>query len=409
MEQAPQRLKSDLAWVLLLSLSVRAAALLVVPRLYPSLFQLGETWGDCFVCIARDILEEGLGEALGLPVKPIGFPLVLAALLKTAGGSLWPIRVFQLICGSLSCCTVYLIGLRLFDRRVALAAGLLSSVYPFFVRQDVTLYAESLFMLLYLAAFYCIVSLILEFKARYAWLAGLFLGLAALVKPAPLPLIPVLTLYLASIFRSSWHKVIQVIVGVAAVPAVFLAPWTLRNAALGYGLRMSDSLDGITFYYGNSPFAEHYYFEGVDVRELYGDRWKEQLNLTADETDSAYYYGKAFEYIRLYPTKALRLFAAKIGAFWRMWPYHNVSPLTVAGYSAVPPLGLFGLLLFLRRLPSVGLLIVVTFALFTVFFSIYFVEIRYRIPVIDPFLVLFAASVPFSVRTGSVRDSRVGL
>jgi 4-amino-4-deoxy-L-arabinose transferase-like glycosyltransferase len=409
MEQAPQRLKSDLAWVLLLSLSVRAAALLVVPRLYPSLFQLGETWGDCFVCIARDILEEGLGEALGLPVKPIGFPLVLAALLKTAGGSLWPIRVFQLICGSLSCCTVYLIGLRLFDRRVALAAGLLSSIYPFFVRQDVTLYAESLFMLLYLAAFYCIVSLILQFKARYAWLAGLFLGLAALVKPAPLPLIPVLTLYLASIFRSSWHKVLQVIVGVAAVPAVFLAPWTLRNASLGYGFRMSDSRDGITFYYGNSPFAEHYYFENTDIREVYGDRWREHMGLTGELTDSAYYYAKAFEYIREHPRMWMRLMLVKLAAFWKMWPYHNRNPVTIAGYAFVPVFGLLGFFLFLPRAPSVGMLILITFLLFTVFFTVYFVDIRYRIPVIDPFLVLFAASVPFSVRTGQARGSTAGL
>lgn len=409
MEQAPPRLKSELALVLLLSLSVRAVALFVVPRLYPSLFQLGETWGDCFVCIARDILDKGLGEALGLPVKPIGFPLALAALLKITGGSLWSIRTFQVLCGSLSCCMVYLIGLRIFDRRVALVAGLLSSIYPFFIRQDVTLYAESLFMLLYLAAFYCVVSLMVGYKARYVWLAGLFLGLAALVKPAPLPLLPVLALYLAYAFRSSRHKVLQVLVGILAIPAVFLAPWTLRNAALGYGLRMSDSLDGITFYYGNSRFAERYYFEGVDVRELYGDRWKEEMNLTAEETDSAYYYNKAFEYIHLYPTRALRLFAAKIGAFWRMWPYHNFNVFTVAGYAVVPPLGLLGLLLFLRRLPSVGFLIAVTLALFTVFFSIYFVEIRYRIPVVDPFLVLFAASVPFSIKTGKAQSSRTGL
>ncbi len=301
--------------------------------------------------------------------------MVLAALLKVTGDSLTAVRIFQILCGALSCCLIYVIGRRVFDRTTALLGGAIASMYPFFIRQDVTLYAESFFMLLYLGAFYFLVVLLREGQVRHVYLTGLFLGAAAAVKPAPLPLLPVLTIFLLYVFRTSGRTSLHLLTGLLALPLVILSPWIIRNAALGYGLRMGDSRDGITFYYGNSRFAEYYYFEGVDIRERYGDQWKEQLNLTAENSDSAYYYGKAFEYIRQHPKTALRLFATKIATFWRMWPHKTYQPLTILGYALVPPLGLLGLILFLPRNVVLGMLITTTFLLFTLFFCVYFADL----------------------------------
>ena len=86
----------------------------------------------------------------------------------------------------------------------------------------------------------------------------------------------------------------------------------MRNAELGYGFRVTDTQDGISFYQGNSIFGEKYYFEHVHLQELHGMEWKELYGITAENNDSAYFYAKAFEYIRENPGTAFKLLLVKI-------------------------------------------------------------------------------------------------
>jgi len=390
-----QAFAADVLLLGLLTAALRLAGLLLAPRLLPTWTDLGLTWGDCFVCIARDILSKGLGADLGLPIKPIGLPLAFAFFLKISGDSLLSLRIFQILCASLSTCVVYLLGRKLFGRKTALLAGVIAACYPLFIKQDITFYAESLFVLLYLTSCYFLISFLIETRGRDVLIGGVFLGLAATVKPAPLSLIPFLAVFCFWLFKKNRRKLAEVFLGTVLIPAAILTPWALRNASLGYGFRFTDSMDGLSFYQGNSPFAEKYYFEHIHLQNVYGMQWREVLGLTAPPDDSAYHYRKGFEYIRENPRKAMKLLATKIAHFWKLWPHEQRDPVTILSYALIPPLGFLGLILGLRSHQRVVFFLLGTFFTFTMSFGIVWVEVRYRIPIVDPFLILFAASLAF--------------
>jgi len=391
---------ADLLLLGALTAGLRAAGLLAAPTLLPTWTDLGLTWGDGFVPIARDILAKGLGPDLGLPIKPIGLPLVFAFLLKISGGSLLWLRVFQILCASLSTGVIYVLGIKLFGRRTALLAGAVSACYPLFIKQDITFYAESLFMLLYLVSCTFLISFLIQPRNRNLLLGGLFLGLAAAVKPAPLSLIPFLGLFFFWLFRRDLRRLAWIFLGTVVIPLAVLTPWGLRNAALGYGFRLTDSMAGLSFYQGNSPFGEKYYFEHIHLQNVHGLRWREELGLTAPADDSAYHYRKGFEYIRENPRTAWKLLAAKIAHFWKLWPYEARDPVTILSYALIPPLGFLGMVLGFRARPRIVLFLLGTFLTFTLSFGIVWVEVRYRIPIVDPFLILFAASLAFPKERG---------
>ncbi|HEX6592072.1 MAG TPA: hypothetical protein VF050_08735 [Moraxellaceae bacterium] len=164
---------------------------------------------------------------------PPGYPLLVSALLKkdwqsgTADGaysSITRIIYAQAGLSSLVVVLVYCIGLQVSSRGGALGVALLAAISPHLVNINIYLLTEPLFTLMFWTAMLFLLHRRDSFSPRRLALAGLFLALAALVRPT--------TQYLPFLLAA---------VGIAGTPALwrrwtlFLAVFTLPM--LAWGLR----------------------------------------------------------------------------------------------------------------------------------------------------------------------------
>ncbi|HEV1995142.1 MAG TPA: glycosyltransferase family 39 protein [Candidatus Acidoferrum sp.] len=121
---------------------------------------------------------------------PPGFPLVLAFQFKVAGilgvEPLSVIAVFNVLISAVSCACVFLIAENVFARRAALLAALAWATYPPNVWLSVQPNSEIPYLPLYFLSVLAALRAIKEMNPKLAVKAGVFVGLAALVRPIAL-------------------------------------------------------------------------------------------------------------------------------------------------------------------------------------------------------------------------------
>ncbi|HEX6601581.1 MAG TPA: glycosyltransferase family 39 protein [Solirubrobacterales bacterium] len=159
-----------------------------------------------------------------------GYPALLAAVYVVSGDSATLGRLFNAALGALAALFVYLIAKRIWGRRIGLFAAACVAVFPPLVLLSKELLSEPLFIALELG----MVLAILEFRGgretRWAVLAGVLAGLAALTRnPGPALAIPLLVGLWVGRPRWSWPAArVPLLALLCAVLVVF--PWTVRNA-----------------------------------------------------------------------------------------------------------------------------------------------------------------------------------
>jgi 4-amino-4-deoxy-L-arabinose transferase-like glycosyltransferase len=130
---------------------------------------------------------------------------------------------------SLVCLLVFLIGIRMFDRRTALMAAALYAVYPLAIVMSTRLYYQTLLNLMLCWIVLCMAGRV---TVKNGVWTGIAVGLSALAKPVTLPLIalaPVVRI-LEGVTTSESRRP-HVLWSVAFVMActLTLLPWTIRN------------------------------------------------------------------------------------------------------------------------------------------------------------------------------------
>jgi 4-amino-4-deoxy-L-arabinose transferase-like glycosyltransferase len=159
-----------------------------------------------------------------------GYPYFLGAVYAASGDSILAGRLANALLGVLTVFLVYLIAKRIWGRRTGLIAAALAAVFPPLVLLSRDLLSESLFIALELGA----VLAVLEFRRlremRWAILAGVLAGLAALTRnPGPALAIPVVVGLWVVRPRISWRGAAPPAVALACM-ALAILPWTVRNA-----------------------------------------------------------------------------------------------------------------------------------------------------------------------------------
>jgi 4-amino-4-deoxy-L-arabinose transferase-like glycosyltransferase len=167
---------------------------------------------------------------------PVGYPATLAALKKAGdifgwGRSIFSAKMMNGMFGAISVLLLYLIAVRMLDRRVAVAAGLLQSIFPSQIYYGGTILSEAEFTMLLLAA-----VLVLVWRPwsrdgmpwQQLFAAGLLLSAATMVRGIlvvfPLVLLAIWWFYL----RSRKRALIQTAILFAGI-AVLTVPWSVRN------------------------------------------------------------------------------------------------------------------------------------------------------------------------------------
>lgn len=322
------------------------------------------------------------------------------------------VKVAQSIVGAIGVWVMGAIARRAGGPRAGTAAAFVAAVYPPLVWICAYVFSEVLFSTTALAAVLLLnVSLdrigaadLRKGPSGWAFAAGIATGGAMLIRPAMTLFVPVALIWL--IRRRRTGLALALLAGALIV----VGPWTIRNMRVYHRFVFIASEGGVTFWTGNHPLATG---EGdmaanpaIKVSEIAFRR--EHPGVSQEELEPLY-YREAIRYIASHPIWWGGLLMKK--AFYTVVPmgrsYALHSPLyrtaTIASYLVVLPFAVLGVVIWSRhsRPPESLFALLLSAVLVCVLF---FPQERFRIPVIDPALIV-CAGVWFAQRatTGEQR------
>lgn len=374
---------------------------------------------DCAIydAMARELVLDS-DSWQGAFARPPLYPYFVAGIYWVFGFSLNAVRLAQAVLNGVTCSITFLLGRRLFDRRVGLAAGIIVALYGPMVFFDQRLLDSSLVVLCYTASLLLAVWAAADGRGVplgrtwYKWLAtGLAIGVAAVARPniGPFFVAFLLIWILVTAARQQrWRPQLAaagcLIVGVVAP----IAPVTIRNYVAGGEFVPISLFGGINLYIGNNPEAHR----TIAIRP--GPDWDRLARLPhADGMVSparaqAWYLDRVSEYVHRQPGHFAAGLARKARLFCNAREVPRVlSPYLHRKYSSllslltwqvgsfgfpfgvIAPLALLGMIVGYRDPPErvIPIGYVAAAALSVVLF---FVASRYRLPIV-PVLAVFAA------------------
>jgi 4-amino-4-deoxy-L-arabinose transferase-like glycosyltransferase len=362
-----------------------------------------------YLALSRS-LTEGRGFTYLPPVDPgttqqfgraPGYPAFLA--LTGAGRQSHdssPARV-KLVQALIGGATVWLIGaiaLGAAGPRAGVAAALVAAVYPPLVWIPAYVFSETLYSACALLAAHVLqiaVDRQTEQGSRTAAVlaaAGLLIGTGVLIRPAMLFFLPFAIVWLLK--RAGLARAMLL----AGAAALVVAPWTIRNVRTYGRFVLVASEGGVTFWTGNHPLArgEGDLAANPELKRAELEFRRSHPGLTPEQLEPLY-YRDAFRAIAERPGQWAVLLARKV--FFTVVPMGPSYTLhstrywaaSVISYALLLPFAMVGLVRLWpggRRPTSVLLLGASAVVVGLVFFP----QERFRIPVIDPVLIIAASA-----------------
>jgi 4-amino-4-deoxy-L-arabinose transferase-like glycosyltransferase len=326
-----------------------------------------------------------------------GYPIFLAIVSGgRASGDDVPasVKVAQSIVGALGVLVVAALARRLAGERAGVAAAFLAAIHPPLVAVSARAFSEALFWPLGLTAAWLFDRALDERGrtpgARHGWVCGLVSGLAILVRPGL-----VLWLPLAAGW-ALWRRRPWVAAACLCGVAVMLAPETIRNYGQYGRVVIVATEGGVTFWTGNHPLARG---DGDLATNPDLARAKQALRAQhpdlSEEQMEPVYYREALGWIVSQPLHWLGLEARKL--FYLVVPVGPSYQVHSARYyaaSAMPYVVMLALAIIgLRRVAAArtsGLWLLLASSIVTSL--VFFPSERFRIPVIDPALIVTAGA-----------------
>ena len=341
------------------------------------------------------------------------YPYFLGLFFKLSGPELNRLYLGQMVLGAISCGLLFLAGRSFVSLGVGAAAGLLLAFYGpavFFdgLVQKTVLATFLLVLLLWL------MGLSLRRRHGLIWCAmGVALGLLSLTRENARLLVVVLAVWAALHFgahsrraRAGW--ILALLLGLGAV----LLPVAVRNYAVGGEFVLTTSQMGANFYIGNNPLSHGFYVPLVPGQH-HPDREQENAQALAERAlgrelspgeVSAYWMGRAWDYIRNRPGSWARLMLTKCGLLWNAYEVPDANDFyfyqefswvlkglgRVNHFGVLCPLAVAGLILTWGRRRQLWVLYALLLAVAGATVA-FFIFARYRFPLV-PILCIFAAA-----------------
>ncbi len=288
--------------------------------------------------------------------------------------------------GVATCLLVYGLARRVFGNRVGLVAAGIAAVYTYFVYYSAALMTESFFMVAALMTLELAHRLVERPAINRAAALGLSLGLAALLRQAILPFIPVLLLWLwwEGRRRLRWQHYLVPL----AVLALLIAPWTARNIRVYGRFLLLNSNAGYAFFSSNNPALGTDWSPENSVAILPADlQGKNEA-----EMDSAL-MRRGIGFILADPGRYALLTLSRAKEYFKFWPSPGSSLVSnlqrPLSFGLLLPLTIYGLYLARHRLRPWALPLLF-FAVTAATYLLSWPTARYRVPT-DACLMPFAA------------------
>jgi hypothetical protein len=332
-----------------------------------------------------------------------GYPMFLAAIgagRQDAETTPLRVKVAQSIVGAAAVWLIGLIALRAAGARAGSTAAAIAAVYPPLVWFPSYVLSETLYSLVALASA-AVLQLAVD-RAHsnrtdraggpFSLAAGALTGVSVLVRPAMLFFLPLAVLWL--FFRRMPVLAVTLVAGAAAV----IAPWTVRNYRVHDRFVLVASEGGVTFWTGNHPLArgEGDLAANPEIKRAELEFRQAHPGLSSEQLEPLY-YRDAVANIAKHPGWWLGLVARK--AFYTLVPagpsyaLHSIKYrfASTLSYLMIVPFAWLGFrrLLGTESVPTALFLLASSAVLVAL---VFFPQERFRIPVIDPTLIICAAA-----------------
>ncbi|MFL5866232.1 MAG: glycosyltransferase family 39 protein [Thermoleophilaceae bacterium] len=309
------------AWLFALALGLRVAFVLLVER-HPALpsesfisqsvaRQLASAglFSDAFFYHhTATLLARGYGFASnpGVPTAqwPPLFPFLLSLVYRVTGPHPVAGELMNAFFGALTVPLLYLLGLRAFGRLEATIAALLLAIFPGQLLWPDVLLSETLYAFL-LVGFFALVTIL----PRRTWsvlVLGLAIGLVTLARGEGILLIPaVIAIWWRELPRV---RLLAASAALAAVAALTVAPWTIRNAIAMDAFVPISTNASITLWSGHNPSAKgaQTYAPPSLLRRVHGTGKEREIG------ESRLLRREALRYMRTHPGRELVLIPLKL-------------------------------------------------------------------------------------------------
>lgn len=173
---------------------------------------------------SSDALYRAYGNGMWPPLQPFFLGMVFFIF----GKHLIAGRIILCIVSAVTTLLIYLLTLRLSNSKAAFTAAIMHLLYPSFIGYSNYLFSETLYIFLLISSVYFAVrvcdGLAGEKTMAYALASGLFLGLCGLTRPAVLPFLILIPLWLAFFIKNFRRRLLLPALLILAYLAV-LVPW----------------------------------------------------------------------------------------------------------------------------------------------------------------------------------------
>jgi 4-amino-4-deoxy-L-arabinose transferase-like glycosyltransferase len=347
--------------------------------------------------------------------RPPLFPAFLAIAFQFSRNILF-LRLLQVAVAGISAFWFLRIGFVLFGELPALIACLTFAIYPPLVIYSADLASESLFLLLTIGVLFVYYAPGNQRSLTRVAGLGVLVGLAALCRPNGLLLAPALALAIVLTTRG-WRQAVRELVVLGMALAMVVLPWTYRNYRLFHQVVLITTAGGPVLWSGVhlrlDPGASLNDLHFVHLQDAFPETERQRMEMLSEPEQEQYFYQKAFKVLDHSPRRFALMVWRNFEAMYTLVPsaqYHSLSNRVLYSISYIPLLltGVAGWILLLRRWRDLSLLW--AWALFTTaFYCFCVIAIRYRVPTIDPILMLgtgvFVDALARVARRNSMRNT----
>lgn len=333
---------------------------------------------------------------------------LLGAVYYLFGPTFLVARLLGLAIGICSVALTYLIAEKIFGRRTAFIASLLQCVYPMLVTLESELLLDPLFMLAVQACGYTLLQWIYRKTNRLLFLASFLFGLAAITRPTILGLAPLLVWGISWSLRKTSTNLLRPVLIVCVGLAIPIGATFLRNIVIADDPVLIASQGGINFYIGNHGSSDGLH---AVLPQPLGHNWRIADITYIAESDrgkqlkpgeiSQYWFERGLDWIIHHPLDFCILTLKRIWfSFADLEIDNNRSQSSLMAQISVVryiPIG-FGVIFVLATLGTISQWsesaharwIIVTILCFTIVNALFFVNSRFRLPLLPAYFMLAA-------------------
>jgi len=324
------------------------------------------------------------------------YPLFLASIFFLFGKNLIIVKIIQSIISAFFPLIMFSITEKIFKRKAAVTAAWITAFYPPLFWGAAEFLSETLFTTIAMLGFLYLLRFEKDKKIVTLFISVLWFIIAAHTKPVMLMGLPLIALWL---WLRRFEKRMEgfkhaVLFSLAVI--VLLMPWTVRNYIVEERFILIASEGGITFWTGNHPLA-------VGDGDMAANP---QLKLANNELRKEYgypppaemeeiYYRETFDFIKKHPFQFLWLLVKKGFYFW--FPVGRSMALFSLKHQLVSHISYFPILLLailatvnLIRRKKLHFIPYISMLAGMISCVLFFPQERYRIPLVDPFLIVLA-------------------